>query len=62
MKLNDKWIMYFDKYIENKMGAVSSSDLKNWIDISDQIHFPEDTRHGTVFKVKESVLNKIQSQ
>jgi len=54
--------MYFDKYIENKMGAVSSSDLKNWIDISDQIHFPEDTRHGTVFKVKESVLNKIQSQ
>jgi hypothetical protein len=41
------------------MGAVSSSNLINWTDISDKINFPEGTRHGTIFKVKESEINKI---
>jgi hypothetical protein len=43
------------------MGAVRSSDLENWEDISGQIHFPEGTRHGTVLKVKESVLENLKS-
>lgn len=61
MKINDKWIVYFDMYTKHKMGAVSSSDLINWTDISDKINFPDGTRHGTIFKVKESVLNNIIS-
>ncbi len=61
MKINDDWIVYFDRYTKHKMGAVSSSDLINWTDISDKINFPEGTRHGTIFKVKESVINKIIS-
>ncbi len=61
MKMNDQWIVYFDMYTKHKMGAVSSSDLINWTDISDKINFPEGTRHGTIFKVKESVLNNIIS-
>lgn len=43
------------------MGAVSSPDLKQWNNISDKISFPEGTRHGTVFKVKESILTDIIS-
>ncbi|MBT8314072.1 MAG: hypothetical protein KJP26_06385, partial [Maribacter sp.] len=61
MKINDDWIVYFDRYTKHKMGAVSSSDLINWTDISDKINFPEGTRHGTIFKVKESDINKIIS-
>ena len=49
MQFNDHWIVYFDRYTEGKMGAVRSSDLKTWTDISDQIQFPEGTRHGTIF-------------
>lgn len=60
-KIKDKWIVYFDKYTKHKMGAVISSDLKNWTDISDKINFPKGTRHGTVFKVEESVLRNIMS-
>jgi hypothetical protein len=62
MQFNNQWIVYFDRYTEGKMGAVRSSDLKTWTDISDQIQFPEGTRHGTIFKVKESLYNKIKSQ
>ncbi|MCH1431986.1 MAG: beta-galactosidase, partial [Flavobacteriaceae bacterium] len=62
MQFNDHWIVYFDRYTEGKMGAVRSSDLKTWTDISNQIQFPEGTRHGTIFKVKESLYNKIKSQ
>jgi hypothetical protein len=42
------------------MGAVRSKDLKNWEDISDQISFPEGTRHGTVFKVSQKVLENLK--
>ncbi|WP_058105583.1 glycoside hydrolase family 43 protein [Maribacter dokdonensis] len=61
IKIENRWIVYYDMYTEKKMGAVSSSDLKEWKDISDKISFPEGTRHGTVFKVKESILTDIIS-
>ena len=61
IKIDDKWFVYFDMYTENKMGAVSSSDLKQWDNISDKIKFPEGTRHGTVFKVKERMVTNLLS-
>jgi len=59
IKIGDSWIVYFDKYQEHKMGAVRSTDLTNWEDISDQVIFPEGTRHGTVFRVNREVLQKL---
>lgn len=61
IKKNNQWIVYFDMYTKHKMGAVISYDLENWTNISDKINFPKGTRHGTVFKVKESVLSNILS-
>ncbi|MRI01658.1 family 43 glycosylhydrolase [Kriegella sp. EG-1] len=61
IKIDNKWIVYYDMYTEKKMGAVSSPDLKQWKNISNKISFPEGTRHGTVFKVKENILNYIIS-
>ncbi|MBQ7213272.1 MAG: hypothetical protein IJS25_01920, partial [Bacteroidales bacterium] len=53
--------VYFDKYTEKKYGAVRSSDMTHWDDVSDQVSFPEGIRHGTAFTVKESVLKKLLS-
>ncbi|MDO5978955.1 glycoside hydrolase family 43 protein [Flavivirga spongiicola] len=61
IKINGEWIVYFDMYTKHKMGAVKSSDLINWTDLSDKIIFPEGTRHGTVFKVTEGTLKRIIS-
>lgn len=58
-KIGDRWIVYFDKYINHEMGAVASTDLESWEDISDDISFPDGTRHGTVFKIKKTELDYI---
>ncbi len=60
VKINDTWFVYFDKYTEKKMGAVTSKDLIKWEDISDKIKFPEGIRHGTVFQVSENILSGLQ--
>lgn len=59
IKLDKKWIVYFDKYTEGKYGAVMSTDLSNWKDISDEISFPKGTRHGTVFSISKAEFNKF---
>jgi len=59
IKIGDKWFVYFDKYRKGRYGAVMSSDLKNWEDISDSIHFPKGTRHGTIFRVSKPILTKL---
>lgn len=59
MKVNGQWIVYFDKYTEKKYGAVASSDLVNWTDISDKVSFPKGTRHGTVLKISRKEFEKM---
>ncbi len=59
INIDGKWVVYFDKYRKHSMGAVRSSDLHNWEDISGLIEFPGGTRHGTVFKVNMEILEKL---
>ena len=61
IQTDNEWVVYFDKYAEGSMGAVSTSDWENWTDISDGIYFHEGVRHGTVFKVPLKVLENIQN-
>jgi hypothetical protein len=62
IKIGEIWIVYFDKYTEHKYGAVASTDLINWTDISDKISFPKGTRHGTVFTVTKAEFDKLRDQ
>lgn len=57
--VKDRWIVYFDKYREHKYGAVSSSDLRSWTDISEQVSFPKGTRHGTVFTISQEEWTRL---
>lgn len=59
IKINDKWTVYFDKYMEHKYGAVESLDLINWTDISDKLQMPDGIRHGTVFTISKLELDSI---
>ncbi len=56
-----QWIVYFDKYRDHKYGAISSPDLVNWTDISDQISIPAGLRHGTIFRVSKGEYDKLLS-
>ena len=58
-KVDGYWVVFYDEYTRHHMGAVRSKDLQNWEIITDSINFPQGTRHGTVFKVKERILEKL---
>jgi hypothetical protein len=56
IRINKQWIVYFDKYRDHKYGAVVSTDMKTWTDISDKIVMPKGIRHGTVFTITKEEL------
>ncbi len=60
LKIGNKWIVFFDRYREHRYGAITSTDLKNWTDITDQISMPKGIRHGTIFKVTLQELEKLK--
>lgn len=60
IRTGEGWVVYFDRYREHEMGAVLSTDLQHWTDISDRIDFPEGTRHGTVLKISRELLQGLQ--
>ncbi|MDE3247540.1 MAG: glycoside hydrolase family 43 protein [Bacteroidota bacterium] len=57
--VGDRWIVYFDKYTQHSYGAVASTDLVHWEDISGTVHFPAGLRHGTVFRVSRAEFNNL---
>ena len=59
LKINDQWIVYFDKYRDHKYGAVQSQDLINWTDISDKISLPKGIRHGSIFRISRTELDGL---
>jgi hypothetical protein len=61
IKIGEEWIVYFDKYTLHQYGAVSSTDLVNWKDISEKVHFPDGARHGTVFKISGEEFQKLKT-
>lgn len=61
LRMNNRWIVYFDKYRDHKYGAIESTDLATWTDISDKISLPNGIRHGTIFKTSRQEYEKLIS-
>ncbi len=59
LKLGNTWIVYFDKYRDHKYGAVQSTDLKTWTDVSDKIALPKGIRHGSIFVITKAEFEKL---
>ena len=60
LKINGQWVVYFDKYIDKKYGAVVSSDLVRWADASEKVAFPKGTRHGTAFVISRAEFERLR--
>jgi len=61
INIDGSWMVYFDKYRDHKYGAIKSTDLKSWKDISDEIQFPKGTRHGSIFKISFEEFSKLKN-
>ena len=54
--------IYFDHHSNPKYhGAIKSTDMKTWQDISPALSFPRGIRHGTVSTVPESVVQQSKT-
>jgi hypothetical protein len=63
IKIGDEYFIYFDHYARPQFyGAVRSKNLKTWEDVSKEMSFPKDTRHGTVIRVSDDVLKRLLDQ
>lgn len=58
---DNTWIVYFDKYTQHKYGAVASTDLKNWIDVSENINVPKNLRHGTILEITKNEFDQLMA-
>ncbi|KFF02683.1 glycoside hydrolase family 43 protein [Flavobacterium reichenbachii] len=61
VKIDSNWVVYFDKYTQKKYGAVKET-TSGWQDISEEISFPEGTRHGTVLIISADELNALKKE
>ncbi len=58
--IGNRRVVYFDKYRDHVYGAVESTDLKNWKEVSDQIVLPKGIRHGSIFSISAGELEALQ--
>jgi hypothetical protein len=63
IQLGENFLIYFDHYgSPQHYGAVKSTDLKHWQDISADVSFPKGSRHGTISFVPENLVNNLSPQ
>lgn len=60
LKIKDTWIVYFDKYRDHQYGAIQSTNLKDWKDVSDKLVMPKGIRHGTIFTVSKDEFELLK--
>ncbi len=60
IRIDGKVRVFFDRYADNRFGAVESPDFEHWTDISDRISFPKDARHTTVVEVDRATLESVR--
>lgn len=66
VQIGDAAVIYYDAYTTHRYGALRSTDMINWEDVSDQMHFPDEgtpvrMRHGTVIPVPVALVEKLIS-
>lgn len=60
IRIGREWWIYFDHYSQPRFyGAVRTSDWKTFEDVSDQVSFPPDHRHGTVVRIPEKAAARL---
>ncbi len=62
LQTGEHYIVYYDEYTNHQYGAMRTQDFKQWENVSDQIHFPEGTRHGTVLRVDAKVVDRLKRE
>jgi beta-galactosidase len=62
IKIGKYTYVYWDKYRNKRYGAVRCKNLRKpeWEDVTNQLRIPAGVRHGTAFKVDDTILRGLQ--
>ena len=56
LKIGEGWLVYFDAYREKIYGAVRTRDFKTFTDVTKEVSFPPEHKHGTPLQVSREIL------
>ena len=59
LKVDDGWLIYYDRYRLFDFGAHYTKDFKTFKDVSDQVDVPNLHKHGTIFEADETILHGL---
>lgn len=59
LRVGEQWILYFDRYREHRYGALASTDLAQWTDVTATLALPDGIRHGTAFAVPAADAERL---
>ncbi len=59
LKVGDDWLIYFDAYREKVYGAAKTRDFKTFTNVTKEVSFPENHKHGTAIKVPREILDGL---
>jgi hypothetical protein len=59
VKAGKDWLIYFDAYGQKKYSAMLTRDFRVLVDVTAEVSVPEGHKHGTILKVKKSVIKKL---
>ncbi|HYO84204.1 MAG TPA: glycoside hydrolase family 43 protein, partial [Bryobacteraceae bacterium] len=61
IRMGKEWWIYFDHYTKpHYYGAVRTTDWKTFEDVSKQVSFPDDHRHGTVIRISDAEARRLR--
>lgn len=60
VKIDKKWLIYFDAYGEKKYSAVETADFKNFKEVTSTVSIPEGHKHGTILKVDRRIIDQLK--
>jgi Glycosyl hydrolases family 43 len=59
VKLKKEWLIYFDSYQKKIYEAISTTDFKEFKNITSQVQIPEGHKHGTIVPVKRKIIRQL---
>lgn len=59
ISVGGEFIVYFDAYVDNHYGAMSSRDLKTWQDVTEKMKFPGEDMPGRVERMRQGAVISV---
>jgi hypothetical protein len=59
LRVGDEFLIYFDAYRQHIYGATKTRDFKSFADITQEVSFPAEHKHGTALRIPKSLLDKL---